>query len=93
MEHEEALTSAVFNQRSTKILTTTAHGVHVWNASSFTEELVIPYEGDGQLANAAWRENLSLGIQNVMASDGSTVVVWSWRRAKNCCAWIMVMSR
>jgi ABC-type dipeptide/oligopeptide/nickel transport system permease subunit len=76
LDHDSPLTSAVFNKTTSKLLTTTASGtLHIWNASTFQEELVI--EHDGPLANGAWAENISRGVQYVMASSDNTALVWS----------------
>ena len=76
LDHDAPLTSAVYNKATSRILTTTRAGtLHIWNASSYQEELVI--EHDSPLANGAWAENLSRGVQIVMASSGDTALVWN----------------
>lgn len=71
---DEPVTSTSFNRASSRILTTSGNTLRIWNASSYEELLTITY--DGPLANGTWSENLSRGIQNVMASSGETGLVW-----------------
>ncbi len=77
LEHENPVTSARFNRGSTRIVTTAGTTLHVWNAASFAEERVIEY--DQPLDNAAWSDDLSRGVERVMATSGNTGLMWSSR--------------
>ena len=77
LEHDNPVTSARFNRGSTRIVTTAGTSLHVWNAASFAEERVIEY---GQpLDNASWNEDISRGVDRVMATSGDIGLVWNTR--------------
>ncbi|MBN1679078.1 MAG: ABC transporter permease subunit [Anaerolineae bacterium] len=74
LDHDAPLTSAVFNGSTNRILTTSGNTLHVWNTASYVEEIVIEHDRD--LTHGAWSENLSRGVENVMAISGNTGFVW-----------------
>ncbi len=74
LAHESPLTSATFNKASNRILTTAGGTLTIWSASTFQPELTIHHEGT--LGQGTWSEAISRRIQNVMASDDGTALVW-----------------
>ncbi len=77
LEHDSPVTSARFNRGSTRIATTAGTTLHIWNASSFVDERVIEY--DQPLEHAGWSDDLSRGVERVMATSGDMGMVWSMR--------------
>ncbi len=74
LEHDEAVTAATFNKARNRILTSSGGQLRVWDASTYAVQRQIDY--DGNLANAAWNENVARNVRHVMASDGNRAFVW-----------------
>jgi ABC-type dipeptide/oligopeptide/nickel transport system permease subunit len=77
-EHDGLVTSARYNKRGSRILTTSGNSIQTWQASSPYEE-ISHFEYDTPLSNGSWGEQTRSGeeIVNVAATSGNTLIIWN----------------
>lgn len=76
-EHDEPVTSALYNKRGTRILTTSGSTLHTWQAGSPFEEIQA-YEYTAPLTRGSWSAQTKEGRETirVTAVSGSNFVIW-----------------
>lgn len=79
-EHDEPVTSAAYNKRGSRILSTSGNNLYTWQASSPFEE-ISHFEYSAPLANGSWGEQTRSGeeIVHVAATSSNTLIVWNRR--------------